>query len=243
MRQTFNAELLVRKRILFLPVLVAILLAVSSTAARAGEFILTVSDGINPTVVRMDATPGISPDQVVYSGTIGSFTITAVGTATYPGGTGAPIQMNFGTLSVRNNSSTAGSVQISLWRSGLSAASLGLSSTVFSLGSAMATGSAASVSFANYIDASNGTSGEKVYSNSFPNPGAINQTSGSVDLLSGQEFSIGTVINFDFTTTGTISASSGLQVRDVPEPTTLLLFGPGVMGFVAFRRRRRSKKL
>jgi hypothetical protein len=241
-RQTLGSEALVRRRILLLPVLVAALLAISTSAAQAGSFILTLSgDGIAVPLTIADPTPGSSPDQVVYSGVLGGFTVTIVGTATYPGAT-SPLQMNFGTMSVRNNSSGPATFQATLWRQGLSASSLGLGSTVIGLGSAGATtGGVGTVSFASYIDASNGTLGQAVFNSTIPG-GPLNATSGPVNLVSGQDFSIGTIVNFSFTGAGLVTASSGLQVRDsaVPEPTTLLLFGPGFAGLAAYRRRRRS---
>jgi hypothetical protein len=62
-------------------------------------------------------------------------------------------------------------------------------------------------------------------------------------VLLGGDFTLRTVINFNFDGGGTMNANTDLQVRSaaVPEPMTLLLFGPGILGLAAMRRRRHSK--
>jgi hypothetical protein len=48
-------------------------------------------------------------------------------------------------------------------------------------------------------------------------------------------------LTFDVAAGATLQADTSLQVKNVPEPTTLLLFGPGMLGFLALRRRLNSK--
>jgi hypothetical protein len=68
-------------------------------------------------------------------------------------------------------------------------------------------------------------------------------TGTSSPILLGGDFTLQTVINFSFDGGGTMNANTDLQVRSapVPEPMTLLLFGPGMLGLAAIRRRRQSK--
>ena len=56
-------------------------------------------------------------------------------------------------------------------------------------------------------------------------------------------FSIVSKLTFELNPFGAAQADTALRVENVPEPTTLLLFGPGMLGLAALRRRCRSKAL
>jgi hypothetical protein len=64
-------------------------------------------------------------------------------------------------------------------------------------------------------------------------------------LLYGSTYSARSTLDFNFGEDGQMTANTKLEVKPtgVPEPTTLLLFGPGMIGLLAFGRRVRTKVL
>jgi hypothetical protein len=69
--------------------------------------------------------------------------------------------------------------------------------------------------------------------------GPLTVTSDPISLGDGP-YSLVSTLDFTFNGAGSMTANTDLQVRpaSVPEPTTLLLFGPGMLGLVALGRRR-----
>jgi hypothetical protein len=233
------AETLVRKHIL-LPVLVAALLAVNATAARAGSFVLTLSDGLGATQTIIDGAPGdLTLNSIMFSGAVGSFNVTVAANVFIPGPT-APVQMNVSTMLVKSTS--AGTLRAELSYQGLSPAALGLGPVVVGTGTAGATlNGVGSVAVQSYLDKNNGTSGGTSILNTTIPGGPVSGTSNPVALLG--DFSVLSVLEFNFNSAGMMTGTSGVQVKNaaVPEPTTLLLLGPALVGLVGFRRARRSK--
>jgi hypothetical protein len=233
-----NAEALVRKRILLLPVLIAALLTMSASAAQAGAFVLTLEDlaGGGPVTITDNELLGLdanlSADKIRFVGTVGSFVVTIFANTYTPGPSGAPVQMNVSNFQVVSLSK--GSLRATLSRTELSSPLLGSSVVGVGTSNVTITG-AGSATFQSWIDETS------VYNRSVP--GGVSSTSSPVPV--GSEFALLSVLEFNFDGGGTMMGSSDLQVRNapVPEPTTLLLFGPGLAGLAALRRRRRSKTL
>lgn len=233
-----------RRRILLGVVLTAALLALNPSAAQASAFFLSLTDGITTINITDNGAGDFRPtvdDQILGSNiTIGTFSVQLMGAMFY--GVTAPVQMNF--TNIRVTSTAAGTLTATLLRQDLSPGTLGLGTAVVGIGTGGATtGGAGNVAFASYIDPSNGTFGTQVFNTTIP--GGLQGTPTPVILGSGN-FSMLTELDFNFTSAGIISGTSGLQVLNaapVPEPTTLLLLGPGMVGLAALRRRRRSKKL
>jgi hypothetical protein len=233
-----NPEALVRKRILLLPVLVAALLTMSASAAQAGAFVLTLEDlaGGGPVSITDNELGGLdanlTADKIRFIGTVGSFNVTFFANAYAPGPSGAPLQMNLSNFQVV--STTGGNFRATLSRTGLSSTLLGSSVVGTSAANLTITG-VGSATLENSID------GTSVYSRSFP---GVAPAATSSSFLVDSNLDLLTVLNLKFDGGGTVMGSTDLQVRDaVPEPTTLLLFGPALAGLAALRRRRRSKTL
>jgi hypothetical protein len=235
-----NAEALVRKRILLLPVLVAALLTLSASAAQAGAFVLTLEDLAGGAVTITDnlaPDANLTADAIRFVGTVGSFSVTITANAYYgatTGPTGAPVQIKVSNFQVVS-SAAGGNFRATLSGTGLSSPLLG-TSVVGIGGAGLTITGAGSATYQSWID------GTSVYNRSFP---GIAPPSTSSPLGVDSDVDLLTVLNFKFDGSGTMMGSSDLQVRNstVPEPTTLLLFGPGLAGLVALRRRRRSKAL
>jgi hypothetical protein len=83
--------------------------------------------------------------------------------------------------------------------------------------------------------------GTSVYDRSFP--GVITQSASPVYV--GTSLDLLSVWDLKFDGGATMMGTSDLRASDaaVPEPMTLLLFGPGLAGLAALRGRRRSKAL
>jgi hypothetical protein len=234
----------VPKRILLLTSLVAAMLATSTGTAQAEPFYLQFSDGVNPAVLFTDGLAGDSntdPGWIQVNTTIGNFSVIAtVATLTDPGS--GQLEFRVGMMRVTSLTGT-GTLSALLWRNDLSPLTLGLGSPVTASSSVtgtFGTPAAGSVAITNKV---NGTT---VFSTTIP--GVV--TTGSTPLVSplGDPFSLSSRLDFTFTkgSLGTITATDSLllkgSVTPVPEPTTLLLFGPGMLGLLALRwPRRRSK--
>ena len=245
-----------RKKITLLPILVAVLLTISANAAHAGAFILTLTDldvpGSSITVNDDDLNDfNGSPDGIVFMGTVGSFDVQVFGTTWIPAPTGAPAQMDLSNFLI--SSSTGGRFTATLSRTGL-ASSLFSGPSVMGIanyGATFATGTTGSVTFQSWLDPANsgGAAGEPVHyapSVITANQGAPGSaTSGPAALLApGSFLSVYSQLDFVIDSPGgSLNANTDVQVASVPEPMTLLLFGPGMLGLAAIRRRLRSKAL
>jgi hypothetical protein len=244
-------EALVRIRTLLLPALVAVLLTISASAAQAAAFVLTLTDLDTPgATVTIDDNSlsdfNGSSDGIVFLGTVGSFDVQVFGTTWIPGPTGAPVQMDLSNFLI--SSATGGRFTASLSRTGLASALFGGPTVVGieTYGATFAEGTVGSVTFQSWIDPNNsGTAaGTTVFnpavtttSNLGPPPPVM--TSDPIALLG--EVSLFSTLEFNLVGAGSMNANTDLQVAAVPEPTTLLLFGPGMVGLAALRRRLRSK--
>jgi len=251
---SLNVEALVRIRTLLLPALVAVLLTVSATAAQAGSFVLSLKDVtsgqsfvLNDNDLILDAYGdplgdlNSASDAIIFSGTVGVFDVQVFGNVFLPGPSGSPVQMNLTNFLV--SSSKGGTFEATLTRTGVSAALFGPS--VYGIAEYGATfldrpNGGGLVSFKNTV---NGTT---VLDSSTdvdldPGPPAPTATVGPI-ALSG-DFTLMSMLTFDVTADSSVQANSALRVETVPEPTTLLLFGPGMLGLAALRRRLRSKAL
>jgi hypothetical protein len=264
-------EALVRIRNFLLPALVVVLLAASATAARAGSFILIlddVNDGLAATTITDDsfadqdnfAGGAHRPDSIISLSTqVGSFTVDIFGTtfgltpppAGQPSPTGAPVQMNLTNFLV--TSSTVGKFTATLIRTGVPG-SIFDGPSVFGI----AQYGASFLDGAGRVGFKSSVNGVTVLDDSTevdlplfgqPSPTA---TVGPIPIDPAGEFTLISELDFEIFSVGletgeaSINGNTALSVENVrvPEPTTLLLFGPGMLGFAALRRRRlRSKAL
>lgn len=239
------------KRLLLLPVLVAALLTVSATAAHADVFKLVLQDlsapvsGSNPTIVFDDQDPDLinpGPDSILFSGTVGGFMVVVTGDALPPTGMNL---LNF----ILSAPSGGGDFRATLSRTGLGA--------LYGSYRGVAEYSArfeqdangafpdASVTFQSWVDPNNSGeagNGRQVFDPVVTAPGSIGPlTVQSIPIDLNGEFSLVSTLDFHFTSGGSLTAQTDLDVAPVPEPTTLLLFGPGMVGLAALRRRLRTK--
>jgi hypothetical protein len=244
-------EALVRKRILLLPILIAVLLTVSATAAHAGAFVLTLTDVTRGETYELDDNELIlnadgdllgdlngANDAIVFSGRVGKFDVQVFGNTFLPGPTGAPVQMNLTNFLV--TSSDGGRFTATLERTGLSQSLFG--STVVGIanyGANFDYGTVGSVTFQSWVNGQTIFNPQVVTSESLSNPTPASY--GPIYLAPGQDVSLVSMLTFDVSPSGSLQADTALRVESVPEPTTLLLFGPGLLGFAAIGRRLRSK--
>jgi hypothetical protein len=233
-----NAEALVRKRILLLPLFVAALLTTTATAAQAGIITLILDDENLGVTAEQTFTvpdnPAVNPDPISFVGTVGQFNVTFAANLSNPSSV-APLSMKFTNFQVSTQS--AGNFRATLLGTDLYSSALGTS--VVSRGAATVTITGTAGNNATFYNSIDGTT---VYSRSFP--GAIPPAVSSA-LLVGSQLDLVSVWDFNFVGSGNMMGSSELRVSDapVPEPTTLLLFGPGMVGLAALRRRRRLKTI
>jgi hypothetical protein len=249
-------EALVRIRTLLLPVLVAVLLAVGATTAQAGSFILRLddaNDGVVATEITdqdlLDESTGV--DSIVYGAfierIIGNFKVTVFGAAYNlspggpPGGPASGVQMDLSNFLV--TSTKGGRFTAELTRTDVPGSLFGPSVLGTSLYGATyhpndLTGfaSVGTVRFQSWVNGQSVLDVSASDSLAPPPPAVV----GGPVALSG-DFAIVSKLTFDVEAGATLQADTSLQVQNVPEPTTLLLFGPGMLGFAALRRRLRSK--
>ena len=243
---TLFVEALVRIRTLLLPALVAVLLAVGATAAQADTFTLTLEDVGTSTVVVVDGDSNdfAGPDSILFIGTVGGFNVTVNGDALPPDGMNL---LNF----IVSAPASGGEFKATLSRTGLGPL-WGSYKGIAEYGARFEANEFgivpdASVTFQSWIDPSNSGNtgaGQVVFDPVGFAPGSFGPatvTSDPVTLVG--DFSLVSQLDFVFATGGSVTANTDLRVAPVPEPTTLLLFGPGMLGFAALRRRLRSKAL
>jgi hypothetical protein len=226
----------VRIRHFLLPVLVAALLTGSASSALAGAFELKLEDVTSGDVVTItDNGSGdalASLDTIRFMGTVGSFNVTMTAN-TFFNTALAPIQFKISNFQVMTSSTTPREFRATLSRT---VSSLLVGAEVYSVGGSQLTISPSGNgggTFENSID------GTTVYTRSVP--GTVTSLTGSLPV--GSEMDLQTVMDLKFNAGGTMMGSTDLQVRAVPEPLTLLLFGPGLAGLSMLRRRRNTKPL
>jgi hypothetical protein len=251
-------EALVRKRTLLLPALIAVLLAVSATAAHAGSFVLTLQDVTTGTTVQkiindnsdvigeedidyLYSDPAVHrTDAIVFSGTVGRFTVDVFGNTFLPGPTGAPAQMNLTNFLV--TSAEGGKFTATLERTGISGSLFGSAVVgIANYGANFDYGTVGSVTFQSWVNGNTIFNPQVVTSGSLSGPPPAEY--GPIALAAGEDVSLVSTLTFEVNPNGSLQADTALRVETVPEPTTLLLFGPGMLGLAAIRRRLRSKAL
>jgi hypothetical protein len=243
-QQTLNAETPVPKRLLLLSGLVAALLAVSASSAQAASFFLSLSDGTNTVEVHDGAGLDTNTFANMISATsvaVGTFTVNV--TATALSTASVPIDLRIGSMTVTSNQGK-GKLTASLWRTDLSPAALSLGPSVTATSSAGATvGTTNPLGPAGYVAFNHSVAGTSVFSTEIP---GTPTTGTAITPLAPALFSLVAQIEFNFTTDATrsMNASTSLKLANapataVPEPTTLLLFGPGILGLLALGRHRR----
>jgi hypothetical protein len=247
-------EALVPKRILLLPVLIAVLLTATASAAQAGAFVLTLTDVTGGQSYDLDDNElllddagdllgdlnGVK-DAIVFSGRVGRFDVQVYGNTFVPGPSGAPVQMNLSNFLV--SSDTGGTFTATLTRTGLSGLLSGPSIVGIANYGALFMGGMGSVTFQSWVNGQT-VFNPQVTTSTDLYPGPPPPTAISPEIAyAGGDLSLVSMLTFDVSPGGAMQADTALRVENVPEPTTLLLFGPGMVGLAALRRRLRVKAL
>jgi hypothetical protein len=249
MSGTLRTGGVVRKRILLLPILVAALLAIGPSTAHAGSFTLILQDLtpgapssiLYPNPVTLEDTDG--DGFVSYMATVGNFTVTAWGTIlpASPSPTESYTMDLFNFLVERVGYSGT-RFMATLVREDLPVPTLG--------GVYGNVEYAANIPQGGHVNFTTTVAGVDVLSTSEGQtltPVSKSQPFGPF-ALAGSYYDVTSVLDFNFgllDTRQSMDAQAILNVTPtgVPEPTTLLLFGPGVLGLVAFGRRGRARGL
>jgi hypothetical protein len=247
-------EALVRKRTLLLPVLIAVLLTFSASAAHAGAFVLTLTDNTGGQNYVLDDNDLIldglgdvagdlngASDAIIFSGRVGRFDVQVFGNVLVPSPSGAPVQMNLSNFLV--SSDTGGTFTAKLERTGLSGLVAGPSIFGIANYGAVFMGGTGSVTFQSWVNGQT-VFNPQVTTSTDLNPGPPPPTAISPAIAyAGGDLSLVSMLTFEVSPGGAMQADTALRVESVPEPTTLLLFGPGMVGLAALRRRLRVKAL
>jgi hypothetical protein len=246
-------EALVRNRPL-LSALLAALLTFSASAAQAGTFVLTLTDVTGGESYSLDDNELIldgygdllgdlnpSLNGIVFSGRVGRFDVQVLGNVFIPGPSGAPVQMNLSNFLV--SSDQGGTFTATLEKTGLPGLLAGPSILGIANYGAVFMGGTGSVTFQSWVNGQT-VFNPQVTTSTDPYPGPPPPTAISpVIAYAGGDLSLVSTLTFEVSPGGAMQADTALRVENVPEPTTLLLFGPGMVGLAALRRRLRTKAL
>jgi len=242
----------VRKRTL-LPVLVAALLTVTASAAQAGSFVLTLTDvtsgqtyNLSDNGVAQDPVTGEiygdfngATDGIIFDGKVGVFNVTVYGNTIIPGGSGSAVQMNLSNFLV--SSTQGGTFTATLTRTGLYGLLAGPDIQGIANYGATFFGGTGKITFQSWVNGQT-VFNPQVTTSTDLNPGPPPPTATSPLIpYTGGDLTLVSQLTFDVGAGGMMQADTALRVENVPEPTTLLLFGPGMLGLAAVRRRLRSK--
>jgi hypothetical protein len=239
-----------------------------ATAAQAGTFKLTLTDMTDVdstkwvTVVITDngigdsddgtptnVGPG-SPDSIIYStwadpgfpvtGKVGRFTVDVIGTVYgldgLPSPTTAPVQMDLSNFLLHTE--TGGKFQATLERTGVPDSLFGDAvKGIADFGASFDGGTTGTVMFQSWVN------GQTIFNpaGTIP-PTPENPTVEYSPIYVSGPLTLKSQLTWEISA-GSAEANTALRVENVqvPEPTTLLLFGPGMVGLAALRRRLRSK--
>lgn len=243
-----------RKGILFLPLFVILSLTLSATTADAGIFLLSLKDETSGAFANIET----DDPSIVFADTVGAFDVLIFGDIFTPPTVDSPIQMNLSNWVVSYNGapgSTGGSFTATLTRKDVDTSIFSGPKVVgvANYGTEIPNTTNASINFQSWIDTTNtGTTAGATpvfpvphYASTSGESGEF--TSAEVDVTGLSDVAIVSSLVFNFTgTSGSATANTDLALKNaspVSEPTTLFLFGPGVLALTALRRRLHSKAL